>query len=187
MSHTPQRIHRERRRGWRKPDGAVDVTRASPYGNPWKLGVACARMPALNGDPWEPETRLSGPDTRHDYYHPGGLVTVHHTRLMTQLEVVLAFARDLRAYRRIRGRGDATLADIRRDLTGKDLMCYCRIGDACHADVLLQVANMSEAALDHFMIQPEGEWVDQYIEHLCRALGRHLRAQLPDHPYPPVA
>lgn len=29
----------------------------------------------------------------------------------------------------------------RRELRGKDLACYCRPGDPCHADVLLRVAN----------------------------------------------
>lgn len=27
------------------------------------------------------------------------------------------------------------------ELRGKDLMCWCRPGDACHADVLLEIAN----------------------------------------------
>lgn len=34
-----------------------------------------------------------------------------------------------------------TVEDIRRDLAGKDLACWCPIGQPCHGDVLLQVAN----------------------------------------------
>lgn len=30
---------------------------------------------------------------------------------------------------------------VRRDLRGKNLACYCRLGDECHADVLLEIAN----------------------------------------------
>lgn len=31
--------------------------------------------------------------------------------------------------------------DIRRALEGKDLMCWCPLGQPCHADVLLEIAN----------------------------------------------
>lgn len=31
--------------------------------------------------------------------------------------------------------------EIRRDLQGKNLACWCKPGDPCHADVLLSVAN----------------------------------------------
>lgn len=30
---------------------------------------------------------------------------------------------------------------IRADLTGRNLACWCAIGDLCHADVLLEMAN----------------------------------------------
>jgi len=35
----PQRIQRLRKKGWRKPDGAVIVTRPGKYGNPYRVGV----------------------------------------------------------------------------------------------------------------------------------------------------
>lgn len=31
--------------------------------------------------------------------------------------------------------------DIRRDLKGKNLACWCKEGYPCHADVLLEIAN----------------------------------------------
>lgn len=31
--------------------------------------------------------------------------------------------------------------EIRRDLRGKDLMCFCPLDQPCHADVLLELAN----------------------------------------------
>ena len=34
-----------------------------------------------------------------------------------------------------------TVADIRRELRGKDLACWCPLDQPCHADVLLRVAN----------------------------------------------
>ena len=33
------------------------------------------------------------------------------------------------------------VAAARRELAGKPLGCWCRLGEACHADVLLEVAN----------------------------------------------
>lgn len=37
-----------------------------------------------------------------------------------------------------------SVADIRRELAGKNLVCWCPIGSPCHADVLLRVANGGE-------------------------------------------
>ncbi len=34
-----------------------------------------------------------------------------------------------------------TKEDIRRELRGKNLACFCSPGKACHADVLLKIAN----------------------------------------------
>jgi hypothetical protein len=33
------------------------------------------------------------------------------------------------------------LADIMRELRGKNLACWCKPGEPCHADVLLELAN----------------------------------------------
>jgi hypothetical protein len=37
--------------------------------------------------------------------------------------------------------GPGIVEQLRRELGGKDLMCFCREGAPCHADVLLEVAN----------------------------------------------
>jgi hypothetical protein len=34
--------------------------------------------------------------------------------------------------------------EARRELRGKNLACWCRAGTACHADVLLEMANREE-------------------------------------------
>ena len=33
------------------------------------------------------------------------------------------------------------VAQIKQELRGKVLMCWCRVGQPCHADVLLEIAN----------------------------------------------
>lgn len=37
--------------------------------------------------------------------------------------------------------GAAMRAQARRELRGKNLACFCRPGEPCHADVLLEIAN----------------------------------------------
>jgi Domain of unknown function (DUF4326) len=34
-----------------------------------------------------------------------------------------------------------TIDDIKRELRGKNLACWCKPSEACHADVLLEIAN----------------------------------------------
>lgn len=36
-----------------------------------------------------------------------------------------------------------TLEEIRSDLKGRNLSCWCPLDQACHADVLLKLANLS--------------------------------------------
>ena len=40
-----------------------------------------------------------------------------------------------------RGLAPPSLDEIRRELRGKNLACWCRIGTPCHAELLLEVAN----------------------------------------------
>jgi hypothetical protein len=46
-------------------------------------------------------------------------------------------------YREALLRGDLACAvtDVRRELAGRDLACWCPAHEPCHADVLLEVAN----------------------------------------------
>lgn len=34
--------------------------------------------------------------------------------------------------------------DVRHELAGADLACWCRLDQPCHADVLLELANTSD-------------------------------------------
>jgi Domain of unknown function (DUF4326) len=58
--------------------------------------------------------------------------TSHHTAE----EAVTLYRRDL-----IAGSLPFTIDDVRRELKGRDLVCWCKPGVPCHADVLLAVAN----------------------------------------------
>ncbi|MGH3661788.1 MAG: DUF4326 domain-containing protein [Micromonosporaceae bacterium] len=39
------------------------------------------------------------------------------------------------------GKLAVTVEDVRRELVGRDLACWCRMDQECHADVLIEVAN----------------------------------------------
>jgi hypothetical protein len=53
----------------------------------------------------------------------------------TRAETVKAFRLSLTPERR---------AKIREALAGFDLACFCALGESCHADVLLEIANGTE-------------------------------------------
>lgn len=151
----PERIRLQRTKGWRMPPGAVMVSRPTKYGNPfaYRTERALARVPAALSDaPWEYEGRISADGMQHDYHHPDGRVTVCHVRYMTRAEVVECYRwlllRELpEAMRMTLGgwRLPFTVDDVRRDLAGKSLACWCQLPlpgepDHCHAAVLLEVA-----------------------------------------------
>jgi hypothetical protein len=149
----PDRIQLRRIKGWRLPPGAVSVARPTKWGNPfaYRTPRALARVPAaLSDGPWEYEGRISADGARHDYHHPGPdrRVTVCHVRYMTLDEVVETYSRALTgdltpSMRSASPSGrflDVTVDDVRRELAGRDLACWCAPGSPCHADVLLEIA-----------------------------------------------
>ncbi len=106
-----QRIRLSRNRGWRKPAAAVVVSRPSRWGNPYSI-VTPDLVAHPDGREW------------HDLHGAAGSVAVERYR------------DDLHA-----GRLPVTVADVVRELAGRDLACWCPLDRPCHADVLLEVAN----------------------------------------------
>jgi len=153
-----ERIQLSRAKGWRLPAGAVSVARPTKWGNPfgYQKNTGLARVPAALGDgDWEYEGRISASGTRHDYHHADGRITVCHVRYMTRDEIVETYRRALTgdltpAMRSALPSGrffKITVEDVRRQLAGRDLACWCPLtywdGShvPCHADVLLGIAN----------------------------------------------
>lgn len=139
------------------PAGALYVGRGpgSKWGNPfaYRTRQGLARVPAIDGSPWEYEGRISAAGTRHDYFHPDGTWTRHTIRYMTRAECVEMYDRALTTPTASihlwwsQGRRWLTVEDARRDLASRDLACWCPLDDGeggrvpCHRDVLLRVAN----------------------------------------------
>lgn len=151
---TPKRIQMSRQKPWREdnPD-AVIVARPGKWGNPFayraRMGGLVRYCPANPGE-YEFEGRISADGMRHDYFHPDGNVTHFEVRWATRHEIVELFRRTLLApdggmlgaSPSRQGRfSDVTVEDIRRELASKDLACWCKPSQPCHADVLLELAN----------------------------------------------
>jgi hypothetical protein len=151
---SPVRVQRERTKGWRTPENTVYVGRGSKFGNPYVTGEAQLRFPRQDGtESWQFEGRLhktSG--QKHTFHHPdyttnsrGDIVyrvTWHDVRDATREECVALFREmvtgdlDMLEYRH-----KSRVDEIRAELAGKNLSCWCRLDQACHADVLLELAN----------------------------------------------
>ena len=158
----PKRIRMSRQNPWRadNPD-AVIVARPSNWGNPFafrKPLVGLVRYGPQHlerfGREWDFEGRISANGIRHDLWYSRKDVVETYIRWATRAEVVELFRLTLTAptpgmlsANPHRGRFTAfTVEDVRRDLAGRDLACWCPLEDAngqtfpCHADVLLDIA-----------------------------------------------
>lgn len=116
----PQRVQRQRTKGWRKPESAVYVGRGSKWGNPYRV---CEMWPTAEQ------------------------VAALFRDLVTTGEAWWTSDEGTRWEQRNRWRLEAHEREwlnseaIRTELAGKDLMCWCPLTQPCHADVLLELAN----------------------------------------------
>ncbi len=130
MSLLPERIQLRRTKGWRKPEGAVVVSRPSKWGNPYTIKMMQERIDELS--------RIG---------RGAGLALIGARRL-----VVDAFRSDLTFGPDSRWWWYGPHVQIIRiksalqngELSGRDLACWCPLDQPCHADVLLELANKGE-------------------------------------------
>jgi len=120
----PNRVQRKRTKGWKAPlcscgcdKPAIYVGRGSDWGNPWKVGAE------LMTETWMPDENR------------GGMTQPAHGAQLT-ITPDLAVALYRAALIAAQSEWEAEYY-----LKGHDLMCWCRLGQPCHADVLLAVAN----------------------------------------------
>jgi hypothetical protein len=116
----PERIQLRRTKGWRKPAGAVVVSRPSRFGNPWLVKQDGGRwlVVAAGG-------RGIDVDDGAEYFP----------------DEATAHQRSVELYRRYVERDPVLRQKIIDELAGRDLACWCRAGLSCHVDVLLAIAN----------------------------------------------
>jgi hypothetical protein len=110
----PKRIQLSRRKGYRKPEGAIVVSRPSKWGNMFRpdTAIECgfARTPE--------EARELCVKAFRDCMERGRFSE---------------WCSDAEAIEKMR----SELSELR----GKDLACWCSLDKPCHADVLLDLAN----------------------------------------------
>ncbi len=111
------RIQRRRTKGWRMPEGAVCVDRSTPWGNRFLIDG-----PDLKGNWWVYDGRYDDAPERH------------LTRTQAAQDACDRYEVALRC-------DGALLEQARHALRGKVLVCWCRLDQPCHADVLLELAN----------------------------------------------
>lgn len=114
---TPKRIQRRRTKGWRMPEGAVTVARPSIFGNPFKVSDMVAMCQA---------GLLPAGET------PRQAAVRYFREWLEGKAIVGQFAEVV---------PPPSAHNIRDHLRGKDLACWCRLDQPCHADVLLEIAN----------------------------------------------
>jgi hypothetical protein len=130
----PQRIQLKRTKGWRLPPNCVAVARPTVFGNPFTVAAA----------------REAGCGT----HNPDGTRAseAESTRRLAEWCVSL-FRRWLSVPNQMDYVGP--VAELRKakllarlpELRGKDLACWCKPGEPCHADVLLELANRPDSAV----------------------------------------
>lgn len=112
----PIRIQRRRTKGWRMPANTVYVGRPTQWGNPWRVGQ------------WETGELQADGTNIHRITAEEAVENFRFT--MCPIEGRPGFVTDFE------------MAEIDlRPLRGKDLACWCPLSQACHADVLLELAN----------------------------------------------
>lgn len=108
----PVRVQLSRKKGWRMPSNTIKVSRPSVFGNPFK----CYRSLADAGE-----------------------------KQWSQDEAVTLFRKWIEGVDVVPDTGTETyrpsVDEIRAELRGKNLACWCKPGTPCHADVLLAIAN----------------------------------------------
>lgn len=117
----PERIQRQRTKGWKMPPNTVSVARPGKFGNPFTIAAAI-------------DSGYATPDTAQQF-------------------VVECFSDWLGPSRSGRTWWQGPESDAKRkailagvdSLRGKNLACFCKLGEPCHADVLLDLANRDSA------------------------------------------
>ena len=113
----PTRIQLRRTKGWKMPPNTVKVDRSTKFGNPFPIDCYGREM-AVDKFRRLMAGRMStyemSTSSRQDWASANDISLVHVRSCIEKL-----------------------LPSIK----GKNLACWCKSGDLCHADILLEIAN----------------------------------------------
>lgn len=112
-----KRIQRKRTKGWRMPANAIYVGRPTKWGNPFFLVKSKSGQKHMG----------------QELYYLGGGAPYHTKTKLAASQMAVDYF-----FEYICRRVDLDLSELR----GKDLACWCREDQPCHADILLKLANL---------------------------------------------
>lgn len=113
----PKRIQRKRTKGWRMPEGAVYVGRPTEWGNPFTAEICGSLQRAVDLYRLCVLSKEQPGDLKKPELKAANKAWESWVNMPSVLTIQL-FLRD------------------------KDLACWCPLDKPCHADVLLEIANM---------------------------------------------
>lgn len=127
----PVRIQQKRAKGWRMPPNTRYVGRPTIFGNPWAIGdqgMTLIHTPDGRGKVQLPKTAIMTSTTEDAVKRYRGWLSgaIYNWQYVAMLPVD--------EWRR-------ELLQQLPGLRGKNLACWCKPGESCHADVLLELAN----------------------------------------------
>lgn len=129
MGYVTKRIQRRRTAGWRMPEGALYVGRPGRWGNPIRP-VHCDRRRHDDG--------------MQEFSSPHWHLLIDDLDISAMRWATKAEAAEwaVKAFRlRVMNPDLYDQDEIREELAGHDLACWCPLGSPCHADTLLAIAN----------------------------------------------
>ncbi len=109
----PIRVQRKRTKGWKMPENTVYVGRPTKWGNPFRVG--------------DKVKNHFGTEFTIDTVE--GAINCYKNLILIKLNPGFIFGQELVM--------NADLSELR----GKNLACFCKEGQPCHADILLELAN----------------------------------------------
>ena len=132
----PKRVQLRRTKGWRMPENTVKVARPTKWGNPYRVGDTTFAPQLV----WVQD---------HYVIMPAPKIIGSNDSAVRMLEILIYsdVEDDLLVLPNY-----PSPAEIRSELRGKNLACFCPLTDAqgnhvpCHADVLLELANKEPGA-----------------------------------------
>lgn len=136
----PERIQLQRTRGWRKPDGAVVVSRPSRWGNPFRVGDLI-RDPGYWNTPACPYDGVMPPGEYNAHTLSGEPYVFRVRPVRDRADAVALFEAFVEFHN-----DNWPVERIRAEIGGRDLACWCALPgtgepDHCHARILLDLAN----------------------------------------------
>ncbi len=143
---TPVRIQRRRAKGWRMQDASpnglpvVYVGRPTIWGNPFVVGAPCGVYPEGMGWGGKAETMIECLSLDES------IVFYRNAARGFLMPEMYPFGHDWCKRQKAHFGGQYFSDAINHHLRNKNLACWCPLDRACHADVLLAIANMEIAA-----------------------------------------